>query len=146
MACRDADAVGGRRAGHPQEEAHHRLGAALVQRDEAIAAERSLRRAGRDAEDGEYRRLTREQPRAVLRRRLAVEREVSAGAEDTRIADEAVLRQARVRRERSSDVRAALDCLGVVDSALASMRKAEIERLVDSAPPYATGQSGRPGE
>ncbi|HTX01241.1 MAG TPA: AAA family ATPase, partial [Acidimicrobiales bacterium] len=125
-----------------EEEARHRLGAALVQREEAIVAEQSLRRAGREAEDGEDRRLTREQLSAVLRRRLAVERDLNASADDSRIADEAVLRQARVRRERGSDVRAALDRLEVVDSALASMRRAEIEGLVASPPSYVTGLLG----
>jgi hypothetical protein len=125
-----------------EEDARRRLGAALVQRDEVMAAEQALRGQTSDGKDDHEPQPTREELRAVLRRRLAIERDVSASAEDSRIADEAVLRQARLRRERGSNVRSALDRLEVVDSALASMRRAEIEELVASPPPYVTGLLG----
>lgn len=125
-----------------EDDARRRLGAALVQRDEAIDAENVLRSGARDEESGDEQRRRREHLRGVLRRRAGLEREVSADAEGSRIADEAVLRQARIRRERGSDVRAALDRLEVIDSALSSMRQEEIDRLVASPPSYVVGLLG----
>ena len=124
-----------------EEDARRWLGAALVQRDEAIEAEMSLGRLA--AETVETERVDALQTfRDARRIRAATERETREASIAMTAAESAIVERARVRRECGSDVRRALDRLELVDSALSSARQRAIAKTSSSPPEYLTALLG----
>jgi hypothetical protein len=118
-----------------EDDARHRLGAAVVHRDEVIEEERAHEREAADPDTFDT-TSAREQLRATRRARAVTEHEARDAHEDAVAVEQAIVAQARIRRHRGSDVRAALDRLEIVDSALSTKRQQELDALAVSPPLY----------
>lgn len=124
-----------------EDDSLNRLGAALVHRDEVIEEERGHEREVADPETFDA-ASAREQLRATRRARAVTEHEAQDAHADAVAVEHAIVAQARIRRERGSDVRTALDRLEIVDSALSTRRQQELAALAPSPPRYAVGLLG----
>ncbi len=126
-----------------EDDARHRLGVALVQRDEAIVIQSSLRELSSTTADETRGEEAQEALRAARRGRAVTERETRDAASDMTSAEQDIAEQARVRGERGSDVRSALDRLEVLDSALSSARRRVLEAMFAAPPEYVTALLGQ---
>ena len=117
------------------DDTRRRLGSALVQLDEAIDKEQALRHEISHAEQDERPEAER-RLRDHIRVRAATERDASHTFADMTAVESAIVEQLRLRRERRSDLRSALDRLELVDSALSLERQHRIARTSSAPPDY----------
>jgi hypothetical protein len=129
-----------------QVDASRELGISLVQRDEAHEEAGVFATMSATSEGIERRNL--QGPYTAARHRLGrAERDVTEAAEVSEAADAALFTQQSVRAVLGSDVRSALDRLELVDSALATLRRREIERWSSEPAEYVVALLGpRPSD
>jgi len=129
-----------------QVDASRELGISLVQRDEAHEEAGVFATMSATSEGIERRNL--QGPYTAARHRLGrAERDVTEAAELSEAADAALSAQQSVRAVLGTDVRSALDRLELVDSALATLRRREIERWSSEPAEYVVALLGpRPSD
>ena len=141
-----AEAVGLGATADPQgieERARQRLGAAAVNLEEVMSAERNAAAEARepDAADPD---VARRELSAVRSARKHVEAEAADAWAEAEATEAALARQAVARKRTGSDLRGALEELEVVDSALATCRRRGLAALSSAPPAYVVDLLGSP--